>query len=82
MREVDNIGGLDQYLLSMSDSIVRQSNYVTKIRERIGSKLYHEGLLHPVILRKLGYHKNPPPKPEEIKKEEEEKEEKEGAAKG
>jgi hypothetical protein len=62
MKEIDNIGGVDMYLLSMDNATVQDSNYVTKIRSLIASKLFHQGLLHEVIIKKLGYHKNPPPK--------------------
>ena len=62
MKEIDNIGGVDMYLLSMDNATVQDSNYVTKVRSLIASKLFHQGLLHEVIIKKLGYHKNPPPK--------------------
>ena len=61
MKEIDNIGGIDQYLLSMDDATVRASRQATKVREMIASKLFHKGLLHVQIAKKLGYHKNPPP---------------------
>ena len=61
MKAIDDIGGIDQYLLSMDDDTVRASRQATKVREMIASKLFHKGLLHVKIVKKLGYHLNPPP---------------------
>ena len=61
MKAIDNIGGIDQYLLSMDDATVRASRQATRVRESIASKLFHKGMLHEKIVKKLGYHKNPPP---------------------
>ena len=61
MKAIDDIGGIDQYLLSMDDATVRASRQATKVREMIASKLFHKGLLHVKIVKKLGYNLNPPP---------------------
>ena len=60
LKEIDNIGGIDNYLLALEDSQVTASNYVTKIRGLIGSSLFHKGALDERLVRKLGYHKQPP----------------------
>ncbi|KAJ1404498.1 hypothetical protein B484DRAFT_404761 [Ochromonadaceae sp. CCMP2298] len=60
LKEVDNVGGIDNYILSLDEKSVSESNYVTKIRGLIAGKLFHQGLLSDRIIRRLGYDKEPP----------------------
>jgi len=60
LREIDNVGGIDTYLLALEEKQVTDSNYVTKMRRLIGSALYHRGALDQRLTRKLGFDKNPP----------------------
>ena len=64
MKEIDNVGGIDNYILALDNKDVQQSNYVTKIRGLIASSLYHQGALSERITKRLGYDKNPPTAPE------------------
>ena len=60
LRAVDNVGGIDNYILSLDERLVQDSNYITKMRNIIASTLFHQGGLNPFIARRLGYHRNPP----------------------
>jgi ribosomal protein L28 len=60
LKEIDNVGGIDNYILSLDEKSVSESNYVTKIRGLIAGKLFHQGLLSDRIIRRLGYDKQPP----------------------
>jgi ribosomal protein L28 len=63
LKKIDNYGGVDNYLLALDENSVKDSNYVTKMRNLIASALYHQGKLDQRVIRRLGYHKNPPPMP-------------------
>lgn len=63
MKAADNVGGIDNYILSLDNGLAEQSNYITKMRGLIGSRLYHRGLLSNSIIKHLGYDKTPPPVP-------------------
>lgn len=60
LKEIDKIGGIDNYILNLDNKSVSLSNYITKMRTIIGTSLYHQGLLNEMFTRKLGYHKFPP----------------------
>ncbi len=60
MKEADNVGGIDNYILSLDNNAVAESNYITKVREQIASRLYHRGLLEDRVIKRLGYDKFPP----------------------
>jgi ribosomal protein L28 len=60
LKEIDNIGGIDKYLLALDEKSVTDSNYVTKMRGLIGAALYNKGLFDEKLIRKLNYHKEPP----------------------
>ena len=62
LKEIDNIGGIDKYLLALDEKSVTDSNYVTKMRGLIGAALFHQNLLDDRSIRKLGFHKSPPAK--------------------
>lgn len=61
IKASDDKGGIDNYILSLSNEDVAKSNYLTKIQKLIGSKLYHQGLLPLDLIKHLGYDKFPPP---------------------
>lgn len=61
MKAADNVGGIDNYILTLDNKAVSESNYITKVRGMIGSRLYHRGLLANSIIKHLGYDKVPPP---------------------
>lgn len=63
LKEIDNVGGIDTYLLALEEKQVTDSNYVTKMRGLIASALFHAGALDARLTRKMGYHKVPPPLP-------------------
>ena len=64
LRAVDNVGGIDNYILSLDEKLVQDSNYITKVRNLIASTLFHKGSLNPFIASRLGYsRKNPPTEP-------------------
>jgi ribosomal protein L28 len=60
LKEIDKIGGIDNYILALDNKSVSLSNYITKMRHIIGTSLFHKGLLDERLTRKLGYHKAPP----------------------
>jgi hypothetical protein len=60
LKEVDNIGGIDNYLLALDEKTVSDSNYITKMRNLVASTLFQKGELDERVIRRLGYHKNPP----------------------
>lgn len=61
LKAIDRDGGVDNYLMHLDERSVRDSTYVTLIRNHIAAIKYHEGSLHPTVIRKLGYHVSPPP---------------------
>lgn len=63
LRAIDDIGGIDNYLLSLDERSVANSNYITKMRGLVGSSLFHKGLLNDFQKKKLNYIKFPPPPP-------------------
>ena len=64
MRAIDDVGGIDKYLLQLDDRLVSDSNYIKKMRTLIANSLYHKGSLDDKWVRKLKYHKTEggPPK--------------------
>lgn len=61
LKAIDNVGGIDNYLLSLDEASVKDSNYITKIRGLVATALFHKGLLSEKNERRLKYHKFPPP---------------------
>ena len=68
LKVIDNVGGVDNYLLSLDNAEASQSPYVTKVRELIASTLFHKGAslphnshLHvqPSLLMSLSIHRPP-----------------------
>lgn len=66
LKKIDYIGGIDNYLLSLDNKSVALSNYITKMRNIIGTSLFLKGELSPLYIRKLGYGKNPPVAPDAV----------------
>jgi ribosomal protein L28 len=64
MKEIDNSGGIDNYIMALDDKSVADSNYVTKMRGLISASLFHSGALTEKRIKRLGYDKTPPPMPE------------------
>jgi ribosomal protein L28 len=60
LKEIDNVGGIDNYLLALDNNSAAASNYVTKMRGLVAGTLYSKGALPEKTIKKLGYHKNPP----------------------
>ena len=60
LKAIDHYGGIDNYILKLDDVAVSQSNYVTKMRMMIASKLFFAGQLEPSMIRRLGFDRNPP----------------------
>ncbi len=61
LKQIDKYGGVDNYLLSLDEASVSDSNYITKIRNMVASAMFHNGTLAERFVKKLGYHKVPPP---------------------
>ncbi len=62
LKEIDNIGGIDKYIMSLDDRSVGDSNYITKMHGLISSAMFHNGTLPEKMSKKLGYLVSPPPK--------------------
>ncbi len=60
LRAIDHYGGIDNYLLCLDKKSVADSKKISKTREAIASKLFHEGKLSEKFILKMGYHKKPP----------------------
>lgn len=71
LKAIDDYGGIDNYILQLDQRLVDDSNYVTKMRNIIGSTLFYKGTLHPDIAKRLGYLQNPPLTVEQLKEVEE-----------
>ena len=63
LKAIDSVGGVDNYILSLDEESVKDSNYITKVRGLVATALFHKGLLPERIIRRLNYHKIPPPLP-------------------
>jgi hypothetical protein len=48
--------------MNLPERDVNDSNYVTKVRHMIGSTMFYKGSLSERLIKKLGYHKEVPPK--------------------
>jgi ribosomal protein L28 len=60
MKAVDDVGGIDQYLLNLDQKLVSDSNYITKVHRLITAALYHKNELSPKHINFLGFHTTPP----------------------
>lgn len=61
LKAIDNIGGVDNYVLGLDNRSVHDSNYIMKMRNLIATALYRQGKLPDNLVKKVGFHKNPPP---------------------
>lgn len=60
LKEIDMIGGIDNYMLSLDEKSVSDSKTNTRVRNQIAVALFKKGELEPRLIKKLGYHKSPP----------------------
>jgi ribosomal protein L28 len=63
LKEIDNIGGIDNYMLKLDEKSVSDSKKNTKVRNLIAHTLFFKGELEPHYVKKLGYLKDPPVDP-------------------
>jgi ribosomal protein L28 len=66
LRNIDQEGGIDNYILNLDERSVADSNYITKMRNLISSTLFHRGELSEKHMRRLKYDRVPPPSVEEL----------------
>lgn len=66
MKVIDNVGGIDNYILSLDEKQIEDANYIKNVRAVIASTKYYDGSLHPEIAKRYGFLVEPPRKPEEI----------------
>lgn len=60
LKAIDWYGGIDNYILSLDEKAVSESNYVTKMRGLIASHLFLQGKLDKAATRRFGFDMNPP----------------------
>eukprot|EP01041_Mallomonas_annulata_P010548 gene10548-21990_t len=60
LKAIDDVGGIDNYLVDLHERDIKDSNYVIKMRGLVASALYHKGQLTEDQKRKMNYIKNPP----------------------
>lgn len=61
MKAIDDYGGIDNYLLRLDEETVQDSRYIAMMRDKIAAVKFHQGNLHEKIIKRLGYHRSPPP---------------------
>ena len=61
LREIDTVGGIDNYLMKLDDKSVARSNYVTKMHRIISISLFHQGKLSKRLINRFGFDISPPP---------------------
>lgn len=66
LKEIDNYGGIDSYMLALDEKSVTDSKHNHRVRDLIASTLFYRGELGERYIRRFGYHKVPPLKPEQI----------------
>lgn len=66
LRNIDQEGGIDNYILNLDERSVADSNYITKMRNLISSTLFHRGELSDKHVKKLRFDRVPPPTVEEL----------------
>ena len=59
MKAIDDIGGVDQYLINLDEKLVEPSNFIKKYRNLIVRALYLKGELSPKHIKYFGLDKNP-----------------------
>jgi hypothetical protein len=62
LREIDNVGGIDNYLLTLDEKLVQDSNYITKMRGLVAGSLFQKGQLDEKLVKRLGLNKAAAPK--------------------
>lgn len=61
MKAIDDIGGIDNYILGLDERSVQDSWKISTVRDKIAAVKFHAGTLDPRLVKRFGYHKNPPP---------------------
>ena len=54
LKKIDDIGGIDNYIMNLDERSVEDSNYVTKMRGLIGAALHQKGKLSDRMSKRLG----------------------------
>ena len=67
LKAIDNIGGIDNYMLSLDEVSIGDSKHNSRVRDLIASTLFYNGTLPEKIIKRLKYDKVAPMRPEEIK---------------
>ena len=67
LKEIDNIGGIDNYMLVLDEVSVRDSVHNSRVRDLIASTLFYKGTLPEKFIKRFKYDRFPPMRPEEIK---------------
>ena len=60
LRNIDQDGGIDNYILNLDEKSVSDSNYITKVRNLIACTLFHQGNLSVKDTKKMKYDKYVP----------------------
>ena len=61
LREIDTVGGIDNYLMNLDDKSIARSNYVNKMHRIISISLFHQGKLTNKQIKKFKFDTDPPP---------------------
>ena len=61
MKAIDDIGGIDNYILGLDERSVQDSTRITRVRDNIAAVKFHDGSLDPRLIKRFGYNKIPPP---------------------
>lgn len=54
LKAVDHYGGIDNYVLSLDEASVKDSNYITKVRAQICTELQKQNKLPAKMAKQLG----------------------------
>jgi hypothetical protein len=53
LKQIDRIGGIDNYIMSLDEKSVQYSNYIQKIRTKIGVKQQQNGTLPEKMYKRI-----------------------------
>ena len=67
LKAIDNIGGIDNYMLALDEVSVTDSKHNSRVRDLIASTLFYQGKLAQKFIKQFKYDKIPPERPEIIK---------------
>lgn len=60
LKAIDDYGGIDNYIMSLDERSVQDSNYIIKMRGIIGAALFQRGELSDRMTKRLGFDLCPP----------------------